>query len=280
MADGTGVKYTLDANELDSLSQRLLSEQPPKTDERFICYMLPGASELANLARHVEREVFEESFGIDDANMRRMYAPFEPHSMFFLVMDQEGVKPAGVSRYGKNLPAGSLTLCDAEKLLNISTKRFQEFHEVESMDNVWDLGTTVVPKAYRHIDNHLVGNILYRSLHSRAMHEGVKHYVTILDADVRRQHYFFGFPWVPLVGTGIVSHEGSVDSMFLYAKAQDLPPCSARALAKADKKLKPIIAQFIKRVFCGQGIDHRLMFEISNCWLSPEDDVKEWIEAA
>lgn len=258
------VKYTLDEKELEFLSKRLLAEQPPWVNERFVGYMLDGTSEASNLARHVEREVFEERFGLDDAAMTRLYRPYETASTFFLVIDRENSRPAGTARAGRNCPAGILTLNDASKIAQVSLESFRSHYKVDSMDEVWDLGTTVVLKEYRAIDNHLVSQICYRCFWARAMHEGIKHYVTILDGDIRRTFALLGLPFEPFPGTGEVFHEGSKDSMFMYAPPAGFPGGAGRALARVPDKLKPFVASFKNRVF-GPELDHHLMFDISKC---------------
>ncbi|RYP28349.1 hypothetical protein DL767_007254 [Monosporascus sp. MG133] len=257
------VKYTLSEEELCRLSQRLLTEQPPSVNERFVCYMVDGTAETSNLARHVERVVFEERFGLDDAAMTRLYGPYEAASSFFLVVDRLNARPAGAARIGRNCEAGFLTLNDASRMVGVSLEAFRAHYNVSNMDEVWDLGTTVVLKEYRAIDNHLVSQICYRCLWARAMHEGIKHYVTILDGDIRRTFALVGLPFEPLIGTGEVYHEGSKDSMFMYGPPAGFPGGAAKGLARVNEKLKPFVASFKTRVFDGPGVDHHLMFDIS-----------------
>lgn len=258
------VKYTLNEEELDFLSKRLLAEQPPSINERFVGYMLDGTTEASNLARHVERVVFEERFGLNDAAMTRLYSPYETASTFFLVVDRSNSRPVGTARTGRNCPAGILTLNDASEMVQYSLEAFRSHYKVDNMDEVWDLGTTVVLKEYRAIDNHLVSQICYRCFWARAMHEGIKHYVTILDGDIRRTFALLGLPFEPFPGTGEVFHEGSKDSMFMYAPPAGFPGGAQRALGRVNDKLKPFVASFKNRVF-GPELDHHLMFDISKC---------------
>ena len=258
------MKYTLSEDELVSLSQLLLAEQPPTVSERFVGYMVEGTEEASNLARHVERVVFEERFELDDAKMTRLYGPYETSSTFFLVMDTQESRPAGVARVGRNGPAGLLTLNDAATMVGFSVEDFKAHYKVDSLDDVWDLGTTTVLKEYRAFDNHLVSQICYHCFWARAMHEGIKHYVTILDGDIRRTFALLGLPFAPFPGTGEVTHEGSTDSMFMYAPPADFPAGAAAGLERAKDKLKPFVASFKNRVF-GPEIDHHLQFDITKC---------------
>ncbi|KAK7753239.1 hypothetical protein SLS62_004758 [Diatrype stigma] len=276
------VKYTLGEEELDALSKQLLTEQPPSVSERFVSYMVDGGTEAANLARHVERVVFEERFGLDDAAMRRLYEPYETASTFFLVVDRLKARPAGTARVGRNGPAGLLTLNDAARMVQVSLDAFRSHYRVDNMDEVWDLGTTVVLREYRSVGNHLVSQICYRCFWARAMHEGVKHFVTILDGDIRRTFALMDLPFEPLLGTtGEVFHEGSKDSMFMYAPPAGFPAGAAKGVARASAKLKPFAALFKNRVF-GPWVDHHLMFDISKCpdnW-QKKDPTKELATAA
>lgn len=258
------VKYTLSEEELVSLSQRLLAEQSPSVNERFVGYMIEGTDAASNLARHVERVVFEERFELDDAKMTRLYRPYEASSTFFLVMDTQESRPAGVARVGRNGPAGLLTLNDAAAMVGFSLDTFRKHYKVDSMDAVWDLGTTAVLQEYRAVGNHIVSQICYRCFWARAMHEGVKHYVTILDGDIRRTFALLGLPFEPFPGTGEVAHEGSTDSMFMYAPPPAFPAGAEASLARVKDKLKPFVASFKNRVF-GPEIDHHLLFDVTKC---------------
>lgn len=264
MAVTSSVKYTLDEEELKFLTEQLLAEQPPTVNERFICYMVEGTDQASNLGRHVERVVFEESFSLDDAAMTRLYGPYETTSAFFLTIDQLNKRPAGAARIGRNGPAGFLTLNDASRMVQVSQEAFRAHYKVDSMDEVWDSSTIAVLREYRGIGDHLVSQICYRGQWARAMHEGIKHLVLILDADVRRTFQLVGLPIEPILGTGEVCHEGSKDSMFMYTSPSGFPEGTARGLERAKDKLKPFVASFKNRV-CGSDVDHHLMFDITKC---------------
>ncbi|ORY60114.1 uncharacterized protein BCR38DRAFT_443981 [Pseudomassariella vexata] len=256
-------KFTLDHGELERLSHRLLAEQPPRTQEQYICYLISGVDELSNIARHVERAVFEERFGLNDAKMQKMYGGHDYASIFFVVMDQVNKTPAGVIRNIKWSLAGLTTLNDAEEMLHVSLEDFKKYHGVEDMNTVWDIASVVVLKKYRQVEKNLISNMLFRAMHVRATYEGVQHYIGVVDAGIRRMIMLVGFMGEPLVGTSVVSHEGSEDSLFMYGHRPSISRIITKRVETVDPRFKPIVELFASRCVAGEGIDHRLMFEFS-----------------
>ncbi|KAJ1331002.1 hypothetical protein MN608_04458 [Microdochium nivale] len=129
-------RYHLSDRELLTLSHQLLAQRPPTGQDSLVCYMLDGRDTFSNLARHIEREVFLDKFGLDGKGMHRLYSKYEAEllpgayetgccSFFFLVMDQgrQGRPPVPVGalrviRYPKPLllsRTGSVNKDDDDK---------------------------------------------------------------------------------------------------------------------------------------------------------------------
>lgn len=258
-------KYSLDAQTLQEESRRLLREQPPTTKDRFICYLLDGANPLSNIGRYCERESFEEKFQLDDARMHNMYGAYEEASIFFLVMDQQDAAPAGVIRIIRNSPgaAGLLTLNDCRAMLGVTTAQFRAHHRVRSLDDVWDIGSVVVRQRYRSAERNLASNLLFRAMHARAAHEGVRHYVGTVDRDIRRMIQLVGFWGGTICDTGPVRHSGSDDSQFCYGHWATIHANVKTRAREAPDALKPVVELFARRCIDGEDMDHRLMFDVS-----------------
>ncbi|KAK8037472.1 hypothetical protein PG991_000818 [Apiospora marii] len=262
-------RYTLSDADLDRLSRRLLSEQPPKVSDHFVVYRLDGTDELSNLARHVEREVFEESFGNDDGQMRRIYGLYEDVSTFFLAMDQTTRRPVGALRAMRpRADLGFLTLREAEKYAGVTLAQFRHHHgldaEADWADRTVDWGTLAVPKPHRAAGGHLLAAMLFRAGQVWACLQGMRHYVLLVDADLHRTFDMLGYPFAALAGTGPFSYEGSASSALLYGRPAEFFAVMERKCAETgDPRLKPILQAWIARFVHGVGIDHRFMFDFA-----------------
>ncbi|KAK6857066.1 hypothetical protein PG995_007253 [Apiospora arundinis] len=262
-------RYTLSDADLDRLSQRLLAEQPPKVRDALVVYRLDGTDELSNLARHIEREVFEESFGNDDGQMHQIYGLYEDFSTFFLAMDQVTRRPVGALRGMRRHPdLGLLTLREAEKYHGATVAQFQKHHGLETEAD-WagktaDWGTLAIPKQYRAADGHLLSAMLFRAGQVWACLVGLRHYVLIVDADLHRTFNMLGYPFAALAGTKPFSYEGSASSTMLYGKpAEFFAAIERKGAETTDPRLKPILRDWVPRFVHGVGIDHRLMFDFA-----------------
>lgn len=254
------VQYTLSETELHALSERLLSEQPPKTQDALVLYRLEGTDELSNLGRHIERQVFEEKFNNTDDIMKRLYGPYESASDFFVVMDQNLCRPIGALRATKNSPAGLLTLHEAKKYAGISTEDFMKAYGLKSLDTVRDIGTIAIPKEYRSQNEHHVVAMIYRGAHLRGAYEGVTHYVALIDRDLLRTMTMVGFPFDSIMGSKPFEYEGSPDTTLVCGRPEEFFPSVARKAETSDGVLKLICTEFTKRFVHGHDIDRRIMF--------------------
>ena len=67
--------YDMSDSERDALTARFLDTKRLGCN-RFACFAMEGTDPFANIARQVEREVFEASWGNDAAMMKREYGPY------------------------------------------------------------------------------------------------------------------------------------------------------------------------------------------------------------
>ncbi|KAK8023637.1 hypothetical protein PG993_011703 [Apiospora rasikravindrae] len=259
-------RYTLSDADLDKLSRRLLTEQPPKVSDSLVVYRLDGMDVLSNLARHIEREVFEESFGNDDGQMRQIYGLYEDVSTFFLVMDQVARRPVGALRAMRpRADLGFLTLREAEKYTGVTVAQFRKHHGLEDdwAERTVDWGTLAVPKQHRAANGHLLAAMLFRAGQVRSCLEGMRHYILLADADLHRTFDMLGYPFAALAGTKPFSYEGSTSSALLYGCPGEFFAAMERkkCAETTDPRLKPILQAFVARFVHGVGIDHRFMFD-------------------
>lgn len=255
------VKYTLGEAELATLSARLLAEQPPSIPDALVMYRLEGTDELSNLGRHVERQVFEERFGNNDADMRRVYGDYEGASDFFLVMDRAICRPVGTMRNIKNSPTGLLTLRDTETYAGLTREQFKAAYGIKSLDTVWDIGTLAIPEQYRDRDEHHIVAMLYRGAHLRGCFEGMTHYVALVDKHLYRLFKMMGFAFYPMADLKPFAYEGSDSVQPVCGVSQDFFPTVEGKMRNADERLQPILRYFAKRFIHGHDVDHRLMFQ-------------------
>lgn len=217
-------RYDLSAEQMRASVRHLLREREPHTDDRVVCYRLERGTEYENVARTVEREVFEKFFGNDAEEMAEEYGPYESQSIFFLSVDQFSGEPAGVLRVIENGPSGFKTLNDLEAsqdplVPQLTATEVQEFHDIESLDAVWDVGTVAVRKEYRASRSQAqeASVQLYRALYTSALESGIDHFVSIIDArPYDKMVNYLGIPFVPMADTAGFSYLGSEKSFAVY----------------------------------------------------------------
>ena len=106
----------------------------------------------AELARHVERVVFGESFGNTPDLLAAEYGPYEAHSIFLCVLDYRRRLPAGMVRL--ILPdldgSGLKTFDDIEPIWGVSVDELLRRSSLRMpLDRTWDFATLAVDPAYR-----------------------------------------------------------------------------------------------------------------------------------
>jgi hypothetical protein len=242
-------RYDLDDSEMQELSRTLLEERDPGAADKVVCYRLERGSAYENVARSVEREVFEKYFGNTSEQMLEEYGPYEDQSVFFLSIDQELGQPAGVLRVIENGPAGLKTLNDLEnapaEVPRISALDVQSYHDIESFDDCWDVGTVAVRKPYR--SDTLTSVQLYRALYVSALDQNIEHFVSIIDHKpyVKMTDYL-GIPFVPMLNSEPFPYLGSPASHAVYGDVSEFYPKMNRKRytvrgALARSALRPLV---------------------------------------
>ena len=210
-------KYDLSGDDVKALTSKLLYERPPRSEERFICYMLDGDDEFSDIGRNVEREVFEHSFGNDAEEMAAEYGRYERTSTFFVSIDTENQAPTGALRVIGNSPQGFKSLNDLEvSSLQLQPQQVLDHYKIENPDTVWDIGTVAVLPEFRSA----AGSIsvqLYRAMYVTAMQRGVEHFVSIIDQKpLQKLVDYLGIPFKSLMDSQPFSYLGSDASQAVY----------------------------------------------------------------
>jgi hypothetical protein len=216
----TGYVYDLSDPERNSLTEQFLGTKKQGCG-RFACFVLEGADPFANIARQVEREVFEQSFGNDPVMLTREYAPYEESSLFFLVVDTQAKAPAGVLRMIRNSSSGLKTLVDLEDCTKspttVLTADVMRHHGIDDLDRCWDGASATVPRRYRRS----LAAIHLQTLsawYAAAIGENIEHFVSILDAPIYKiVSGIFALPVVPLAGTSPFTYMGAPNHQAVYA---------------------------------------------------------------
>lgn len=201
--------YQVSREKEAELTCELLEERPPSNLNklsRFVCYQFEGTEKYTDLGRSVEGDVFNKYFNDSPKDMQEGYKPYEKESVFFVSVDRKKKMAVGVLRairYGEN---GFKTLNDLSHI--ITEEEVMDFHNVENMEDCYDIGTIAVRKEYR--GKLTPASQLYRSVHLSAHRENIKHYVTALDERAyERLTDYAGAPFRPLVNLKPIPYMGS-----------------------------------------------------------------------
>ncbi len=144
----------------------------------------------AELARHVERVVFGQSFGNTPDLLAAEYGLYEAHSIFLCVLDYRRRLPAGMVRL--ILPDldgnGSKTFDDIEPIWGVPVDELLRRSDVRMPRYAtWDIATLAVDPAYRApAAVGLVTTALYQAISVLALRCRVDWHITILDQRVFR----------------------------------------------------------------------------------------------
>lgn len=217
-------RYDISSEQLQDLSARFLETQPKLPDSAgFVGYTIEADSQYSNIGRALEHEVFLEAFGNDAELLEAEYGPYESASKFFVVFSAADKRPAGVLRVIENSEEGLKTLNDIEhEPLNLPIDSVMEAHNIESLDDCWDIGTLAVLPEYRGkgLKSHWAAIMLYRAMYTSAMEQGVKHMVTIMDKRAHKGMQIMGIPLKPIMDSESFSYLDSAVSTALHG---DIP---------------------------------------------------------
>lgn len=213
--------YELSMSAMNSRIKSFLAEHEPQTKEHIVCYEVGPDSPLSDVARTVERIVFEKRFGNTSSDMAKIYGPYEESSRFFLSVDRENGEPVGALRVSTHSEAGLMTLNSLPEGMKPNLEQLEATHNIQSLDDCWDVGTVAVLPAYRK-QGIGVSTQLYRGMYKSAMNEGIQHLLAIIDEKpLETMTKYLGIPFVPLMGLPPFSFEGSESSTAVYGYVPD-----------------------------------------------------------
>ncbi len=223
----TSVRYDLSVEEMHKLTDQLLAEREPYSKDQIICYRLEEGSVYENVARTIECEVFEQYFGNNAEEMHDEYGKYEDQSIFFLSVDQQTQTPVGVLRVIQNGEEGLKTLNDLRMMVgdehpeipDLPTESVLQAHEIDELDECWDVGTVAVRKEYRNnkAQAQEASVQLYRALYVSALEEGIKHFVSIIDErPFKKMVDYLGIPFEAMMGSKPFPYLGSESSYAAY----------------------------------------------------------------
>ncbi|GAA2850800.1 hypothetical protein Acy02nite_34150 [Actinoplanes cyaneus] len=252
------MSYALDDATLSELCATALAGHA--SENRFVALALAPHDPLADVARTVERMVFEESFGLDEAAMLAEYTPYEEQSYFFLILDRETGLPAGAARA---IEGGGKTLDDAPDLIGVSLSEIVDIHGMHDGGKIWDYATLAVLPRYRADRNGLtVSGMLYRSFINAGHRWGVRHVVCMLDAAAYRNLDMLGVRFVAMAGSEPFEYLGSAANRALYIPFDEI----ARSMGDmAEQLLQPEVPDANGRRRPGaRRVTQRLASQISS----------------
>lgn len=270
-------RYDLDAADLRRIAAAVLADSRTSRG-RFVCVVAGPDEPLADLARTVERQVFEESFGNDAATMTAEYAAYEQRSLFFVVLDRRAGRPAGVSRIIQAAGGPRVkTLDDAPAYLGRPADAIIAAHGLADGGTIWDFATIAVLSAYRGGRSALtVSSLLYRTFILAGEAAGAKHVVTMLDGRAYRNLRLLGVPLVALAASEPFAYLGSAENHALYADFAAIRPSIAEQAARLRRPgragtreirargwrgllVRRIAAGVSRRVATGKGLDKHIL---------------------
>jgi hypothetical protein len=212
----------------------------------FGLYVFATDDPGADLARHIERTVFEETFGNSPELLAAEYGPYEPGSIFLCVIDHRRRRPAGMLRVLTPGAAGSKSLHDIERVWGQSPEHLVKHGVTLRTDRLWDIATLAVDPDYRGKAAHgIVGLSLYQALHMGTRRFGIEQLLTILDVRVLRLlQWQLGKPFIEFAGLTAKRYLDSAASLPVWS---DLGAWADR-LATTDPAMHELM-------FDGKGLE-------------------------
>ncbi len=201
---------------------------------------LHGSEDASDIARAVEREVFDHTFGDKMAHtpefMTHEYGPWEGQSSFYLVLDMENSSPIGTVRVIKGLP--NKTTVDLAKGDLLDTAVLDDRGLTSA--NTWDITSLAVTPFTRAAKSRNTTLTLFRCLYVASLAENVKYWTTIIDDGVIQTCSALGMPFVRLeeveplnyLGTDACTYLADVDDVHrsMTSRAEQAGPRVARRI--------------------------------------------------
>jgi hypothetical protein len=212
----------LNSSDLRALAADVIDRTSAKP---FGVYVFASDEPGAELARHVERAVFQEAFGNSPDLLAREYGPYDRSSLFFCVVDHRRRLPAGMMRVilpsdATGPGAGSKSVHDLERVWGEPADEvFQRSGARLDRDRVWDVATLAVGADYRTVAARgLVSLALNQALIVTLGRYGIRQVVTILDlAVLRLLQWQLGKPFSMLRGLAPMPYLGSGASVPVWS---------------------------------------------------------------
>lgn len=216
----------------------------------FGVYAFTAADPFSELARHVERVVFDEFFGNSPELLAEEYGPYEASTLFFAVLDHHRRLPAGALRMMGPSPAGFKTLLDIETVWG------QPLDDVLARSGItldrertWDGATLAVAPDYRGAaTDQLISLALLQAVFMAAQTLGFRLLLGVADLivlDLIQQR--LSSPFQRFAGLEPQYYLGSPVSVPVYI---DVPAYRAR-LSNIDPAMHGIL-------FAGKGLEARV----------------------
>lgn len=241
--------YDMSDPERDELTEHFLSTKKLGCS-RFASFAIEGTDPFANIARQLEREVFETSWGNDSATMKNEYGPYDESSLFFMVVDTRDMVPAAVLRMIRNSSAGLKTIVDLDDAVKspiaptvIPVADVMAHHGIDDLDRCWDGATAAIPRRYRRkfAATHVQ---LMRLVVLAAVRENIQHFVAVLDAPVVRiARDILGLPLIPLVGTPPFTHMDAPNNQAVYAHVPSVLRPNGLRNRKVGQQIRDCVAE-------------------------------------
>ena len=229
--------YDLPPDEVGRISAAALAGRP--APGRFLSIVVEPGAPLADVARTVERQVFEATFGNDAAVMASEYGPYEDRSRFFVVLDRELGMPAGIVRVIQDDGPGVKTIVDAPAHIGVPVAQISAIHGLTG--RIWDFATVAVLPEYRGRSSLTVSSLLYRTFLLAGKRAGVRHVVAMLDRGAWRNIRLLGVPVGQIAGSGPFAYLGSAENRAVHIDFGLIEPAIARQAVQLRRPGRPIV---------------------------------------
>jgi len=225
-----GTVTALGDAELRRLARRATD---PRSTAPLGVYLFRSSDPASELARHVERVVFLETFGNTPELLIKEYAPYEEVSIFLCVVDHRRHLPAGTMRVLLPSGLGFKTLDDTVPVWgeDIPTMAARTGIDID-LTRTWDIATLAVAPEYRgKATMGLVSMGLYQALALATPRCGIEWLLAILDLPVFRMiRWKLRMPMAGFKGVTAQPYLGSPASMPVWCNVSD----TERRIAASD----------------------------------------------
>lgn len=253
--DSFAVEYSLDEQVMSEIIVERLAAIDTSVGSGIKYFEATSDEPMANVGRSIERVVFEKWFGNTAEDMTREYGPYEHQSTFFVAVDTEKAAPVGVMRTIRaHEPGQSLKLLDDVRSSEqedmqraasfVTDEAMREKHGIETLENVWELGTIAILPQYRNsqrsfLQKGVISAQLIRAMYLSARAQGVEHMIAAMDVNpyekMVKKH--LGLPYVPLCDSEPFSYLGSDQTLLIYGHVPEFYSYMRRKMSTANGML-------------------------------------------